>query len=104
MTQPITLPIIVASYGSAGHGLDPSCLLIFNLPEDCTCPTGYLEVARTSVTFTPAERADLVAREVSMLREKIDETRAEAEMKSRQLEDRIQTLLALTYEEQRDES
>ena len=104
MTQPITHPVLVASYGSSGHGIDTGSLIFFNLPEDCACPAGYLEVARTSVTFTPAERADLVAREVSMLREKIDETRAEAEMKSRQLEDRIQTLLALTYEEQRDES
>ena len=102
MTQPITHPVLVASYGSAGQGLQPESLIFFNLPEDCPCPAGYLEVARTSVTFTPAERADLVAREVSMLREKINETRAEAEMKARQLEDRIQNLLALAYEEARD--
>jgi hypothetical protein len=99
MTQPITHPILVASYGSAGQGLEPSSLIFFNLPADCECPPGYLEVARTNITFTPAERADLVAREVSMLREKINETRAEAEVKSRKLEDRIQNLLALTYEE-----
>lgn len=104
MTQPITHPVLVASYGSAGHGLEPSSLIFFNFPADCECPPGYLEVARTQITFTPAERADLVAREVSMLRAKIDETRAEAEMKARQLEDRIQSLLAIAYEEQRDVS
>ena len=99
MTQAITLPVIVASFGSSGHGLDTSSLILFNLPPDCACPTGYLEVARAEVTFTPDPRPDLVAREVSMLRKKIDETRAEAESRARQLEERIQNLLALTYEE-----
>ena len=99
MTKPITHPVLVASYSSAGQGLDPNSLIFFNLPADCDCPAGYLEVARTSVTFTPAERNDLVAREVSMLRAKIDETRAEAELRARSLEDRINNLLALTYEE-----
>ncbi|HQR20772.1 MAG TPA: hypothetical protein PKV98_07890 [Burkholderiaceae bacterium] len=99
MTQAITQSVIIASYGSSGHALDPASLIFFNLPHDCECPAGYLEVARTEVTFTPDPRPDLVAREVSMLRKKIDETRAEAELKARQLEDRIQNLLALTYEE-----
>ncbi len=102
MTQPITLPVIVASYSTSSHGLDPGSLIFFNLPEDCDCPAGYVQVARTQVTFTPDPLPELVAREVGALRKKIDETRAEAEMRTRQLEDRINNLLALTFEEPRN--
>lgn len=61
---------------------------------------GWTLVGKATITVEIPEPDQLIANKVASLRKEIMQTRAEAEMKARNLEEKVQQLLAITYEVQ----
>lgn len=61
---------------------------------------GWTLVGKATITVEIPEPDQLIANKVASLRKEITQTRADAEMKARDLEEKVQQLLAITYEVQ----
>lgn len=59
---------------------------------------GWIEVGTAIITATLLENDEVNAKQVENLKAQIQEIQADAQKKVRVLEDRIQSLLAITYE------
>lgn len=59
--------------------------------------SGWLKVGIYTVTFEPPAGASIAPKVIEVLRNKIQEVRAEAELKATNLEREIQNLLAIGY-------
>ena len=72
----------------------------FNLfsPTTDMSAYGYIRAGSAEVEITMFEHDDIVVSAVESLRKQVQTVRADAEMKSRVLEDKIQQLLAITCE------
>ena len=99
MTKAVTVPVVVQTFMSSVHDLDPTCLVLTAGTEPMS---GYIECGRTTLTFIPDSRESRVAREVAALQERIARKRADAEKEVTDLQNRVNNLLAIAYEEARD--
>ena len=99
MTQAITVPVVIQTWASSRGPIDPTSLVVVVGEEPMS---GYIECGRAQLTFIPESRDVRVAREVAQLESRLRQKQADAEMECNQLRERINNLLALTYEAPHD--
>ena len=63
-------------------------------------PSGraYVKVGTATITLTLIDEKEMIADAIESMRRERDNVRAEAEMKCRQIEEKIANLLAITYQ------
>jgi len=62
-------------------------------------PEGYCKVGRAAITITVGDEKEIIASKVESMRAEQKKVIANAQMKSTQIERKIQELLAITYEQ-----
>ncbi len=77
--------------------------LSFTTPEQDMTEYGWIEVGMATITATINDTDAVNAKQVQNLKAQIQEIQAKAHEQVRVLEDRIQSLLAITYEEPANE-